>query len=192
MTPVGADDPTSAEHLPVYPNAGSVQAVDMRSPPAGNSGGGGMLDEDAVQRSSPDADTRTLGKGGFGDRTLSQKADAAERISEAPVDIDPDIPKRRDAVRHQTFAARLVDWRPAPVDDDDIEAAPASRERRREAGRAATDDDEIGGAHHCSRSSSEQKPGPIASRIPRLPGLGGAFAITSSRTIRTEGEERLP
>ena len=151
-----------------------------------------MLDEDAVQRSSPDAETATPGEGGFGDRTLSQKADAAERISEAPVDIDPDIAERRYPVRHQTFAARLVDWRPAPVDDDDIEAAPASCERRGEAGRAATDDDEIGGAHHCSRRSSEQKPGPIASKTPRLPGRGGAFAMTSSRTMRTEGEERLP
>jgi hypothetical protein len=95
VTPVGADDPTSAEHLPVYPNAGSIQGVDMRSPPAVNSGGGGMLDEDSVQRSSPDADTGALGKGGFGDRTLSQKADAVERISKAPIEVHPDSPKRR-------------------------------------------------------------------------------------------------
>src|SRR6202020_958719 len=40
-------------------------------------------------------------------------------------------------------------------------------------------------------TSSEQKPGPIASSIPGLP-LGGCLAIVSRRTCSTDDEERLP
>src|SRR5579863_5267982 len=156
-----------------------------------------MLDEDAVQRGAPDADPATLGKGGFSYRIFPQEADAAKRGSQRPIDPHPDFRKRCKPIRHQTFAARLVDRRPPSVDDDDIEPPLAGGECCREACGPAADNDEIGfggwsGAHHCNRIISEQKPGPIASRIPRLPGFGGPFAITSSSTSRTEGEERLP
>ncbi len=93
VKPVGGDDPATAEHLAVYPNARAVQGIDMRSPAAGNSGGGGMLDEYAVQRGAADADPATLGKGGFGDRTLPQKADAAKREVPRPIDFHSDFPQ---------------------------------------------------------------------------------------------------
>lgn len=68
---VGGDDPATAKYLAIYPNAGGIQGIDMRAPPTRNSGGGGLLDQNAVQRGSPNPDTAILGKGGFGDRTLS-------------------------------------------------------------------------------------------------------------------------
>src|ERR1700723_1481507 len=42
-----------------------------------------------------------------------------------------------------------------------------------------------------SMTSSEQKPGPIASMTPGLP-LGGCLAIVSRNTCSTEDDERLP
>ena len=50
-----------------------------------------------------------------------------------------------------------------------------------------------GRAYQCQRSntSSEQKPGPIASIRPGLP-LGGFLAMVSRSTCSTEADERLP
>src|SRR4051812_12182351 len=47
-------------------------------------------------------------------------------------------------------------------------------------------------AYHSSSTSSEQNPGPIASRRPRSPGRASPEASRSERTKSTEAEERFP
>ena len=46
--------------------------------------------------------------------------------------------------------------------------------------------------HHSRRSISELKPGPMAARMLLVPGAGRRCFMISSRTTRTEAEERLP
>src|SRR5262245_28091968 len=46
--------------------------------------------------------------------------------------------------------------------------------------------------HHCRRTSSAQKPGPMAIMRPYAPGGGRRVSIVSRSTMRTEALERLP
>src|SRR3984957_1398570 len=46
--------------------------------------------------------------------------------------------------------------------------------------------------YHRSKTNSEQKPGPRAPRMLQVPGSGRRRVMNSSRTTRTEAEERLP
>src|ERR1700761_8193085 len=49
-----------------------------------------------------------------------------------------------------------------------------------------------GYAPHRRSTSSEQKPGPIAARSPHVPGAGRQCCNVSSKTNKTEAEDRLP
>src|SRR2546422_11485725 len=51
---------------------------------------------------------------------------------------------------------------------------------------------EPGAVHHRSSTSSEQKPGPIASSKPTSPARASPERTSSSRTKSTDAEERFP
>jgi hypothetical protein len=79
-------------------------------------------------------------------------------------------------IRHQAFAAGLINRRPKGVGDDNIHTFSAQRDGGREACGTATDDEcvTVHGplVYHSNSNISEQNPGPIAARMLRDPGLG--------------------
>ena len=89
---------------------------------------------------------------------------------------NPDSVQSLNRIGHQTFATRLVHRRVLPLENDErgvLASQPRSPPRappdpRRSPphhiGLACVFVPPVLTAHHCSRTSSEQKPGPIAAR----------------------------
>src|SRR5208337_4216869 len=81
---------------------------------------------------------------------------------------------------------------------DDLKAPLAGGEGGSETGGAASHDKDVGfhrccgSRYHWRRIISAQNPGPIAKRTPYVPDSGALFMRVSSRTRRTEAEERFP
>ena len=82
------------------------------------------------------------------------------------------LAKRCQAIRHDAFAARFVDGRLRAVNDGDSKTRLSSRNGRRQSGGTPAGNEHFGvknGLDHClyqrSRTSSAQKPGPMAARM---------------------------
>src|SRR5690606_3927364 len=83
----------------------------------------------------------------------------------ASVDVDAELAEERDAVRHDPFAARLVDDACARLDDEDMHAAQARGDGGGEARGAAARDDEVGPHASTSRRVSSTSIARSSTRI---------------------------
>src|ERR1019366_7421641 len=109
--------------------------------------------------------------------------------------MNPKACERRERIRHQTFAACLVDRGNNTIGHSHTKAPLPRGDCGGETRRATTDDKNVclsQVAYQCSNTSSEQKPGPIAASTLHSPALGRRSIMNFSSTARTEAEERLP
>ena len=89
------------------------------------------------------------------------------------------------AVGQQSFAASLVDGRMARVGQSDAKASAPRGDGCGQAGRPPADHEDVDvlcQSYHLNRTSSEQKPGPIAASSPHVPGAGRRRSMVSSST----------
>src|ERR1700739_2188939 len=106
--------------------------------------------------------------------------------------------KDLQAVRHQSFAACLIDRRASTVRHNYTQPMPARSNGRSKSRWASANNKYIcienfsHPFYQRSNNSSEQKPGPIAARMLYVPGLPRWWASTFCKTTSTEAEERLP
>src|SRR5271166_289110 len=157
---VSADDPAcphvrKVSHVsaPKEPDAEIVRAIDQ------------ML----MQPDAPHGNAMSARKIGRHASARADKSNPAKRERLLGINADAQLAERLERIRHQAFAASLVDgWR-GGIGHHDIEAFETRGDRRNQASGAASDDEDVGLTHHgvrltyhVSKTSSEQKPGPIA------------------------------
>src|ERR1035437_9586559 len=112
------------------------------------------------------------------DEHLGRARDRKEGVDHDHNDVG--AAPRLDTARRQNLAgipARDEKLR-APLADEKAQKPSIEQDRR--------------GGYHCRRTSSEQKPGPIAIRSPRSPFTGSSDARSSPRTKSTDADERFP
>lgn len=132
-----------------------------------------------MKAGAPKAEAMALRERRLGREIVFDKADTAEREGLAPVRLDADAMQGGDAIWHQAFAAGFVERRLSPIYENNAETLLAGGQSGGKAGGTAADHDDVGfgdrlaDAHHWSSTISEQKPGPIASSRPCVPGAGG-------------------
>ena len=136
---IGADDPAAFDEAIADANALRLDSRRLLPPQGRHAGGLCVLHEKLVQPRAADSDAGFLGEGGLGDVPVIQEADSAKRRALLGVEPDAQPAQRRDAIRHQALAARLVDRRNAAIHHADVELRrdgrraprPDRRDRRR-------------------------------------------------------------
>src|ERR1700722_6361249 len=112
--------------------------------------------------------------------------------------IQPDLTQRLKRIGHESLAASLVNLRLRTIRDHNIKPDLTSGQRGSDSSWTTANDEYIclgwckDGGHHFNRMISRQNPGPMAISTPKVPSGGLSFIKTSSRTRRTEADERLP
>src|SRR6202142_1069983 len=193
---IGADNPAAANGLAAAQHHDMrADGGDRRPPLQVHARALGGIHQDAMQRGAAHSDgasgweTRLGREGGF------YEPDAVERHGVGGAERDAQLFERGDAVRQQALTAGLVDGRMAGVGEGDAKATAPRGDGRGQAGRASAGHEDVEGlcqSYHLNRTSSEQKPGPIAASRPHVPGAGRRRSMVSSSTWRTDAEERLP
>src|SRR5712672_997913 len=104
------------------------------------------------------------------------KADTAKLRAERTRYLNPDLRRRRATVRHQAFAASLIDRWTISIRYHDAESRSSGRDRRRQSCWPTANYKYIRiehlKIHQRSNTSSEQKPGPAAARMLHVPAAG--------------------
>src|ERR1700722_4259087 len=114
--------------------------------------------------------------------------------------------QRSQPVGKKSLATSFINRRLAPIGNDDAKSTLPRRNRRGQPRRPSADYENIRrlwkslahlyefflSSHHFSKSNSEQNPGPIAAKMPNVPGSGRRFFITSSSTTSTDVEDKFP
>jgi len=100
----------------------------------------GALGHDAMQRSAPNSEA-TLGPMKQRIRTviIAEEANTTESTRLIQRDVNAELFKRRNAIREQTFAARLIDRGLVAVDNYDTESTLACSDRGGEPGGTTAD-----------------------------------------------------
>src|SRR5271170_6696502 len=124
-----------------------------------------------MKNRAADARPRLMGEPGFGCVTTLDEADPCNRHALGSAQLDSQLAKSFQSVRHQALAATLVDYcrrsyrRRNTFDDRDAEALPARGDAGRQPRGSTTGDGNVG-SYHRNKTSSEQNPGPMAARRP--------------------------
>src|SRR5271166_1973678 len=109
-----------------------------------------MFDEDGVQHYTAQADSLPRREIGRDRRMVITKTNAAECSSVPGVQFDAEFGQLTAGVRHDAFAAGLVDGRLKSIDEENIDSVLSQCNGGGETSRAAAHDQYIG----CERSHS--------------------------------------
>ena len=167
ILPIGPDDPRYAGG---GMNCPQVRVIGPRSPLHRDTQVDGPLDEEVMQRGSPNAQSDAVGKLRLYRRPTFDESNAPKGIRLVQTYLDTQPAECRHGVRHQAFATSLIDGRPGVVGYGDPEAFLASSDGGGKPGRTAADNENIvsdctlSNSYQRSSTNSEQKPGPIAAR----------------------------
>ena len=98
-----------------------------------------MIRHDAVQMGAPDSVRGSARKPGLGGCAAAHEANAAEGIRFAVGDLDAELVQSLNSIRHQSFAARLVDRRNCAVRHHHAQTVTACGNGGGQAGRSTAD-----------------------------------------------------
>ncbi len=144
--------------------------------------GGGPVREGRVQHGAAHAAPGRPGEPVLGALVVPHVGDARERASGG---VDVPAPQQVDGPRHQALAARLVDGRPARLDDERRQPGAARLEGRGEPDRPAADDQDVdvrGGAHRPGAGTGP--PPPVAAASARSSaGIRNPSSSTALSTV---------
>ncbi len=173
MQTVGADDEATGVRRLRRPHFARPHLLDPLAPQEVDTHLCGARDERGVELGATDAAAGAglaTGEIRLGDDAVGDVADPPERHRPGRR-RDAEHRERRDARRHQTLAASLVDRRPLAIDHAHRESVGARRDRGREPHRPATHHDDVGRRARRERRPRRQ-PRAGAVRPAHLRGLG--------------------
>ena len=142
---IGADDPAGADFAAAGVDDAAFNAGDGCAPQQANAERRGAIDHDFVQRGAAQAKAGTGAKFRLGGQAAGAETDAAKRMACRLPDRDAQRARGGDAVRHDAFAAGLVDGRAAAIGHGDVETEPPGGDRGSQTGWTSADDADVGG-----------------------------------------------
>ena len=175
---ISRNDPAAPDGAPIKPYSIGGNSEEGGSPQERNSGFNGPLHENVVQRGSPDPQTTTVGEGCYDGGLALDEADSPEANRLIAAYLDTEFAQGGNSIRHQAFAAYLVDRGPGGIGNNNPQALLAGSDGCGKSGGSAAGNEYVSLhsplTHYYQRSntSSEQKPGPIAASRLSVPGAG--------------------
>ena len=158
---VSADQPSPSNRPRIGFESVSTHPPNLHSPTQIHADPLGANPESAVQLRAANTEAGLVRKHSFGRQLIIDVTDTEKRMRFHTPQVHSKRFQHLDAIGHQALAAGLVEWRPGPVEHDDLEASEARCDSGRQACRAAAGDHEIS---HCP---SGVPPGPSpASTVP--------------------------
>jgi hypothetical protein len=123
--PVGAHYPARAHQFARNQHTFLMKTCDRSLPQHSNPASFGMIDHGAVQMGPPDPIRGSARKRSLRRRTVAHESNAPEWIRVTLRNRDAESAQRLDAIRHQPFAARLIDRRNSAIRDYHAQPATA-------------------------------------------------------------------